>query len=291
MVNLTNMGNKQILREFAVIGNPIDHSFSPILHNEVFNQLKIKSEYSKIKVESSNLSKFMNSEMVKKLKGFNVTIPHKTEIMNHLDIINPRAKEIGAVNCILNKNDKFWGFNTDWFGFSMALKKNNISVQNKSILVLGAGGVSYAILYALIQENVSLIFIKNRTKLNTNKLINQFKNKYHSCKILDYNSEILENTQIDIIINCTPVGMSKFQNNSPLKRDFILPKHIVIDTIYTPFKTQLLLDSEQNDATILNGLDMFIFQGLASLDIWFEENISENVDFVKLKEKLIKYIC
>ena len=103
MVNLTNMGNQHILREFAVIGNPIDHSLSPILHNEVFNQLKIKSEYSKIKVESSNLSKFMNSEMVKKLKGFNVTIPHKAEIMNHLDIINPRAKEIGAVNCILKK--------------------------------------------------------------------------------------------------------------------------------------------------------------------------------------------
>ena len=291
MVNLTNMGNQQILREFAVIGNPIDHSLSPILHNEVFNQLKIKSEYSKIKVESSNLSKFMNSEKVKKLKGFNVTIPHKTEIMSHLDIINPRAKKIGAVNCILKKNDNFWGFNTDWFGFSMALKKNYISVQNKSILILGAGGVSYAILYALIQESVSQIFIKNRTEINTKKLINQFKNKYHSCKILDYNSEILENTQIDIIINCTPIGMSKFQNNSPLKRDFILPKHIVIDTIYTPFKTQLLLDSEQNGATILNGLDMFIFQGLASLDIWFEENISENVDFVKLKEKLIKYIC
>ena len=154
MGNLTNMGNSKTFNQFAVIGDPIEHSLSPILHNEVFQQLNLNAQYEKIQLPSNDLTDFVKVIPQKNLTGFNITIPHKTEILSYLDHINPRAKEIGAVNCVVNRNNKLWGFNTDWYGFSMLLKKNAVEISMKSILILGAGGVAYSVLYSLIFANI-----------------------------------------------------------------------------------------------------------------------------------------
>ena len=291
MGNLTIMGNDEFVNKFAVIGDPIEYSISPFLHNEVFKQLGLNANYQKIFVENRNLKRFITQNDIKRLNGFNVTIPHKTEIINYLDVVNPRAIEIGAVNCVLNKNNQLWGFNTDWYGFSMALKQNKIDLFNKSILILGAGGVTYSVLYSLIRGNVNQVFIKNRTKKNTDTLINNFKSMSNEINIVDYNNVNPKNSDYDILINCTSLGMNPFQKSSPLNEELILPKHTVIDTIYTPFKTTLLLSAENRGAKILNGLDMFIFQALASLDIWFGKSIAEKIDTQLIKEKLIKHLC
>jgi len=285
--NLTIMGNGKFTNNFAVIGDPVSHSLSPVLHNEAFKQLDFDAHYSKINIPQRNLS----IEELKNLNGFNVTIPHKTEIIKLLNVVNPRAVEIGAVNCVLKKKNQFWGFNTDWFGFSMALKRNNIDINNKSILVLGAGGVAYSVSYSLIYGNVKKIFIKNRTKSNTEKLIEHFKLKFGNIEVVNFEKGNPKNTEIDIIINCTSLGMNPNECKMPINEEFIIKNHTVIDTIYTPIETLLLEKSNDKGTKILNGLDMFIFQGLASLDIWFGKNVSQKLDFNKLKEKLVKNLC
>jgi len=285
--NLTFMGIEEITNNFAVIGDPVDQSLSPILHNEAFQQLGLDAYYSKLNIPQKKLS----LEKLKKLYGFNVTIPHKTEIIKFLNVINPRATEIGAVNCVFKKNNQFWGFNTDWFGFSMALKRNYIDLKNKSILVLGAGGVAYSVLYSLIQENVKKIFIKNRTILNAEKLIEHFKFKIGNIDVMNFENAKPKNSDIDIIVNCTSLGMKPNETRMAINEGFILKKHTVIDTIYNPVETLLLKKSNEKRAKTLNGLDMFIYQGLASLDIWFGENVSQKLDFNKIKEKLLIKLC
>ena len=291
MGNFTNMGNDKTFNQFAVIGYPIEHSLSPILHNDIFQQLNLNAQYKKIQIPPNDLTDFVKAISQRNLNGFNITIPHKTDILSYLDHINPRAKEIGAVNCVLNKNNKLWGFNTDWYGFSMLLKNNDVNISGKTILILGAGGVAYSALYSLISENAGKIFIINRTHKNTIKLIDNFKSNSENMEIIGLNSEDIIANQIDIIINCTPLGMSPQQKKTPISKDLILPQHIIIDTIYTPLKTRLLHEAESIGAKIINGLDMFIYQGLASIDIWYGENVSKKVNHNLIKEKIIRILC
>lgn len=291
MSNLTLMETRKLDKQFAVIGDPVEHSLSPILHNEVFRQINLNANYTKQFVDKNNLDEFIIKLKNCKLNGFNITIPHKTNIINKCDYLNSRADEIGAVNCVSYKDNRLWGFNTDWFGFTMLLKTNNIDVFGKSILIVGAGGVAYSILYSLLKANAKIIYINNRTKLNTKKLIVNFNLKKYNSKIEELNDVALKNKKIDIIINCTPLGMAPYLNNSPISAELILPTHIIIDTIYTPLKTQLLIDSEQRGAKIINGLDMFIYQGLSSIDIWYGKDISKKVNYNLIKEKLIKQLC
>ena len=291
MGNLTNMVNNKNLSQFFVIGNPIKHSLSPILHNEIFRQLQLDARYNKKLIHHSELEKFLKKIFKKNISGLNVTIPYKKKIVAYLDHINPRAKKIGAINCILNKNNKLWGFNTDWFGFSMLLKKNNIKIKDKIILILGAGGVAYSVLYSLIINDANKIFINNRNQKNTKKLINNFKKNLNNLEISEIKSDKINPNNIDIIINCTPLGMLPLLNKSPIAKKLILPEHIVIDTIYTPNKTHLLSESESKGAKIINGLDMFIYQGIASIDIWYEKNISEQIDYSLIKKTIIENLC
>ncbi|MBC8197163.1 MAG: shikimate dehydrogenase [Candidatus Marinimicrobia bacterium] len=291
MSNLTLMETRKSVKEFAVIGDPVEHSLSPILHNEVFRQINLNANYTKQFVGKNNLDDFIIKLKNGKFNGINITIPHKTNIINKCDNLNPRAGEIGAINCVSYKNNKLWGFNTDWFGFTMLLKANNIDVLGKSILIIGAGGVAYSILYSLLKANAEIIYINNRTNENTKKLILNFDLIKYNSKIEELNNIGLKNKKIDVIINCTPLGMVPYLNNSPISAELILPTHIIIDTIYTPLKTQLLIDSEQRGAKIINGLDMFIYQGLSSIDIWYGEDISKKVNYNLIKEKLIEQLC
>ena len=151
------------MKQFAVIGNPIEHSLSPDLHNYVYKLLSINALYKKKKVFHSELSLIMDDLRTGELNGVNVTIPHKENVIEYLDEINPRAKTIGAVNVIHKNGDKLFGNNTDWFGFTMSLKKNGIKVNGKEVIVLGAGGSSKSIIFSLKQSGVKKIVLLNRT--------------------------------------------------------------------------------------------------------------------------------
>jgi len=271
------------LKNFAVIGDPVEHSLSPILHNWVFEELGIRANYSKKLITESALPSIIENLRTSKIDGLNVTIPHKVSIMSYLDDISPHASEIGSVNCIMKSGNKIIGNNTDWYGFAKALDKNMININDKEVIILGAGGVAKGVIFALKKSGVKEIKLFNRTIEKAQKLASEIVKPYSFDKIE-------ESIKMDsIIINCTSVGMKN--NNSPVNVNFLSSLQIIIDTIYTPLQTTLLINAKNAGAQTMNGLDMFIHQGLASLDIWFGEPISDRVNFTDIKNNLEKILC
>ena len=271
------------MKHFAVIGNPIDHSLSPEIFSWVFNSLDIQAEYKKIRVDKEGLPNIIQQIRIGKLDGFNVTIPHKENIMQFLDEINPRAESIGSVNCITKLNSKIIGNNTDWFGFTMAIKINDIDLTGKEVIVLGAGGTARSILFSLKRLGVTRIMILNRTLAKAKTLEDDITISFS----LENAKSIIKNDSI--IINTTSVGMRS--NQSPIDLGLLHKNQILIDVIYNPIETSLLILGKKIGAKTLNGLDMFIHQGLISLDLWFGESLSKQVNFTQLKTYLETKLC
>ena len=271
------------MKNFAVIGNPIEHSLSPIMHNWIFKKLMIQAQYNKILLKHNDLYSILDNIRSGKLHGINVTIPYKEEIINFIDDINPSAKEIGSVNCIMYTNGKLIGNNTDWFGFSKALIRNKISFENRDVIVLGAGGTAKSIIYVSKLLGARSIRIANRTLNNAKGLEDSI---VKICS-LDRLVNIIQDDSI--IINTTSVGMNK--ENILFNLNLITRNQILIDVIYNPVATPLIKQGNIIGAKTLNGLDMFIFQGFASLDLWLGEDISNQVNFTQIKTYLEKNIC
>ena len=261
------------MKRFAVIGYPITHSLSPILHQEIYRQLEINASFEKFHIKPDDLHSFMNSN---KLDGFNVTIPYKQTVIPFLDDLDESAQTISAVNCIYNRK----GYNTDWIGFTMAMEMNDIELKDKHCSILGAGGAARAVAYSLIKAGVKSIFIKNRTQENADKLIKWI------------NSIFSDNSSYetaDVIINCTPLGMWPDTESMPnIKID---SGQVLADTIYNPLETAWLNAGKALGAKTIGGLDMFIAQGLASADIWFGEKISEIIKLEPIKKVLKTELC
>ena len=257
----------------GVIGHPIEHSMSPPMHNNAYKQLNMDYVYVAFHVQPEDIEKLITSAKTLGICGLNVTIPHKTTIIPYLDEIDETAKKIGAVNTIQFKDNKAKGYNTDGIGAIKSIQEYT-TLQDKNILILGAGGASKAISFTLINENINSLTIANRTKENAEQLIENIKKQtnftkiqYHTINDVD---EIIED--MDIIINTTPIGMYPHHEvKPPIKTDNINKNHIVMDIIYNPLETQLLKQSKENGAQTINGTSMLINQGLVSFEIFTGE--------------------
>jgi len=276
------------MKQFAVIGNPVAHSLSPIMHNWVFKQLDIDANYRRIQIEKSSLSQIMTELRNGTLQGVNVTLPFKQEIISLLDDIHIIAQYIQAVNCVIKKKNRLLGCNTDWYGFFMLLKQNNITTEGKSFILLGAGGAAKSVLYALIRKEVETVFIINRTPERSQSLVDSMGVLEHNTSLMtgtyDKLEEILPSNAV--IVNCTPLGMTPNTNISPFPSHLMREDLILIDTIYTPLETLFLRDGKAAGAQVAGGLEMFLYQGLASLDLWFKEKISQQVILKNLRNYL-----
>ena len=261
------------MKRFAVIGDPIAHTLSPNLHQEVYRQLELNASFEKIHVTPNSLDSFINSN---KLDGFNVTIPHKLSIIPFLKGLDEAAKTIGAVNCVHNGK----GYNTDWIGFLKAMELNGVDLNGKDCTILGAGGAARAIAYGLVQADVNSILISNRTQTKADQLLDWI-NSIFPTNFQSKNS--------DIIINCTPLGM--WPDTESMPEVEIQNGQILADTIYNPLETAWLKAGKTKGAKTIDGLDMFIAQGLASADIWFGEKISEKIKLEDIKKVLKSELC
>ena len=261
------------MKQFAVIGDPIAHSLSPVLHQEIYRQINLKANYEKIHLMPNALHSFMSEN---DLDGFNVTIPHKQSIIPFLDMLDESAQSIGAVNCVHHGK----GYNTDWIGFTMVIEQNGIDLKEKDCLILGAGGVARAVAFGLMQVGVKSISIQNRTQSKANQLI-------------DWVNSILPNNRpsekSDVIVNCTPLGM--WPNTESMPEVKIQKEQVLADTIYNPLETRWLKTGKEKGAKTIGGLDMFIAQGLTSMDIWFGEKISEKIKLEPIKKVLKSKLC
>lgn len=253
---------------FGLIGNPVQHSLSPLMHNDAFKTLQLPYYYHAFLVKEEHLKKAIDGMKVLGISGFNVTIPHKVEILQYLDEIDEEAKIIGAVNTVVLEDGKYKGYNTDGQGFYESLVELvGPTVTNKKVLLIGAGGAARAIYTTLVRRGIKRVDIANRSKERAEKLV-------HYCR-KDANTNLysLEEAHLltgnyDILINTTSVGMSPHIDAVPLSLEYVKEQTVVADIIYTPLKTKWLQEAEKKGAIPLNGVPMFINQGALAFEKW-----------------------
>ncbi len=254
---------------YGLFGYPVRHTFSPQMHNYVFNELNIDGVYLPFEVKPEYLKMSLKSLVWLGFKGINITVPHKQTCMEFLDDIDEEAELIGAVNTIKVKKEKLIGYNTDGIGFINSLQKNNIDLKGSKILVLGAGGASRAISVSMVRNNnLNKIYIYDIDFSKSKSLIEKL-NSIRSDIALGIEESDLENLtkEIDILINATPVGLRK--EDIPINPDFIKPNlKLVYDLIYNPPKTNLLKEAQDKGIFVINGLNMLVNQAAVSFKIW-----------------------
>ena len=261
------------MKKYLVIGNPIEHSLSPKLHNYWIKDNNINAIYEKQKLNKDEIESLISKVKEKKLNGINVTVPFKKAVIPYLDILSLEAQCTQSVNTIYLVKDKVIGHNTDISGFELGIKNSKFEVIGKKILILGAGGVVPSIIFALNKMKVSEIFISNRTKYKAESLKNFFKN----LKIVDWG----DIPEFDMIINATSVGLNKDdQINLDLSK--IGKNKFFYDIIYNPKETNFLKMGKKMGNEIENGKLMFIYQALTAFKVWHGVEPEINNEVIKL---------
>jgi shikimate dehydrogenase len=255
---------------YVLIGDPVEHSCSPLMHNAAFQYLRINSVYLALQVRTDGLSEAINGIKSMSIPGMNVTIPHKVAIMKYLDEIDPNAKKIGAVNTVINKDGRLIGYNTDGKGALAALKNEKVDPVGKKVVLLGAGGAARAIAFS-IAPSVSTLVILNRTKAKAIALAHAIKTGLN----IEIIGKELTNTTLsrelsntDLLINTTSVGMPPNIKETLVQRHLIRSDMVVFDIIYNPPETRLLNEARAAGATTLNGVNMLVNQGALSFKLW-----------------------
>lgn len=273
---------------YCLIGSPISKSLSPEIHNYSFKQNNINARYLALDVKEKNLKEAVDGIRALGIKGCNVTIPHKVNIIKYLDELDEEAKLLGAVNTVKNEDGKLIGYNTDGRGFTNALKDKNIEIKDKTIAILGAGGAARAISIILAKEDVKKIIIFNRTiekaKIIADEIIEKFEEVEVEYKNLE--TDVFAYKEIDILINATSVGMFPNSDDMPIDPKLFSENTIVCDIVYKPLETKLLKNAKKQGKKIVDGLNMLIYQGILSEEIWLNKNIDKDIVINWFKKKI-----
>ncbi|MDC0418455.1 shikimate dehydrogenase [Pelagibacteraceae bacterium] len=253
-------------KKFGIIGKPLSHSLSPELHNFWFKKYKVPASYSLFEIELNEIEGVIEKIRKKELHGINVTIPYKQAVIPYLDLIVDDAKETLSVNTIsLNEEGKIVGNNTDVYGLEQGfLNKLNVkNLKQNKVLILGAGGVTPSIIYALLKKGIKQIFISNRTL----KKAEDIKKRFPFIEIIKWENVDAKVKNMSIIVNATSLGL---KNSSNFKQEFksIRNNLIYYDIIYNPRETMMLKKFKRKEIETHNGLEMFIFQGQKSFSLW-----------------------
>jgi shikimate dehydrogenase len=254
----------------GVIGDPIEHSLSPLMQNVAFRELELDYAYIAFQVPKELLKSAILGMTGLGIVGVNVTIPHKLEVMKYLDHIDEDALLIGAVNTVVNRDGELIGYNTDGIGAVEALERNGVQVKGKKIAILGAGGASRAVAFKL-SESARSITILNRTKSRAVALAKTLEKKRNiEVKAEKLNDDTLRTTlsEIDLLVNATSIGMWPDVHVSPVKKSLLPRSLTVFDIVYNPVQTQLLCDASEKDCRVIEGVDMLVFQGAAAFELW-----------------------
>jgi shikimate dehydrogenase len=264
---------------FGVIGNPIGHSMSPLMHNDAFAFLGMDAYYHAFQIKENDLGDAVKGFKAIGVSGFNVTTPHKVAIMQHLDEVDELAKDIGAVNTVVNRDGKLVGYNTDGIGYVRSLQSiSKEPLQEKNILLLGAGGASRAIFFTLASIGVKHVDIANRTKERAYELIQSCKYEVNAKALTIRDAETVQD-MYDVIINTTTVGMHPHTEEAPFVVGNLKTGAIVSDIIYNPLETRLLREAKRQGGIIQNGVDMFVYQGALAFELW--TGVMPNVERMK----------
>jgi len=255
-----------MMKQYYVIGQPIEHSMSPLMHNEWFKQHQIPASYLAKNVSPAELKETVE-HFRNDVDGFNVTAPLKVDVMSYLDEIDPLAKEIGAVNTVINQHGRLIGKNTDGIGFVKSLESLlQKSITEECILIIGAGGAARAILYSLFHLGATNLTVANRSLERATSLLND--QMARIVKIQTLADAEMSLQKYSIIIQTTSIGMHPNEGLVPLSPKNIKNGTVVSDLIYNPYKTKFLIEAEKNGAIIQNGIGMFVNQGALAFEEW-----------------------
>jgi len=250
----------------VVIGHPIRHSLSPVMHNAAFKYLGLNNCYVAIDISPEGIEHFIRGLRYTNIIGVNVTIPHKAAVIPYLDELSEEAKILEAVNTIKITEEKVIGYNTDVYGFEKCLE--DIDVPSCSALLIGAGGAGKAVAYTLSKLNVKNLYITNRTEERAKQLV-QFINNVLNRKIEFIPFNQLETLKpVDIIVNATPLGMEGIKEELEIPSSIIREGTTAIDLVYNPPVTNFLKTASSLGAKTLNGIKMLVYQGITSFKIW-----------------------
>ena len=284
-------------RILGVIGDPIEHTFSPAMHNAGLNALNLNYIYLPFHVKGNNLSQAIEGAKSLGIQGLNVTIPHKTNVMKHLDDIDQVASMIGAVNTIQfiydednessNQNNEInvttKGFNTDGYGCVRAIQEKT-SINDKKVTITGAGGAARAIAFQMANSGISELSILNRNALKAQALADDLKNNLGTIGIdINVNAYDLENlkkelSDSDVFIDTTPIGMYPNVDDKPIASADMLHEDLLVnDIVYTPMETSLLKEAKLANAEIVYGYKMLLYQGIRSFEIWLNQEAPVDV--------------
>ncbi|MFC1861669.1 shikimate dehydrogenase [Chloroflexota bacterium] len=256
----------------GIIGDPVEHTMSPVMHNAAFREMGIDYLYLPFRVKKEELDKAIEGMRALNIKGLNVTIPHKVAVLRFLDKLDHLAEQIGAVNTIVNDNGVLIGYNTDASGFIQALLEKGIEPRSKNVVILGAGGASRAISFSLADKGVNLVILNRSLELDwAEELAGRISQTFSKeVAALELNRENLARAleKANILVNATSVGMSPNTDATPVTPDLLRPNLIVVDIIYNPIKTRLLREAEAIGAKAINGVDMLIWQGAIAFEKW-----------------------
>lgn len=267
-------------KQLAIFGYPVEHSFSPQMHNFISEKMGNNYVYTALEVEPEKLGDAIRGMRAMKIVGVNITAPHKNAVMQYLDEISDEARKFGSVNTVVNKDGKLIGYNTDAQGFCRSLEYNGIEVEGKDILMLGAGGAAKPVCMLLAMKGAKSITLINRTKSKADELAEYVKT------VIGYKiGTEMSLEHYDLVINTTAAGMAPQLDKCPLEdMSFIDSNTAVADMIYNPPKTVFLKRAEENGAKIMNGLGMLIFQGLLAYEYFTGTKLLDDMYEIVKKE-------
>jgi shikimate dehydrogenase len=256
----------------GIIGDPVEHSLSPVMHNAAFRKLGLNYNYMAFPTPPEKLSSAVERIRGQNMRGVNATIPHKIGVISLLDEMDETARQIGAVNTIVNNNGSLKGYNTDADGFMQALAEHGISVSGKKVILLGTGGAAYAIAFAVAKQCAGLIIFNRKEHFARAQELAENLKQYTTHKVI---ARVLNNANLqseletaDILVNATSAGMSPRSDITPVPKNLLKPRLVVFDIVYHPVQTILLKESAEVGCRTISGIDMLLAQGALSFKLW-----------------------
>lgn len=254
-------------KTYCIIGDPVQHSLSPAIQNAAFKSLGLNCTYIAFRVPKGELQESVSSLRSINISGFNVTSPHKIEIIKHVDVLDYTAQSAKAINTIMNVEGVLTGYNTDAYGFIEPLHKRGVSFNGMTILLIGAGGASRAVIAALSEQNgITKILIANRSQKKAEELARIGSSIGLECSVIDLSNIQEVAAKSHLIVNATPLGTSN--EDSMIDHEHMRKDSIVYDIVYKPVNTNLLENAKYAGAQIVYGYEMLLEQGAKAFEIW-----------------------
>ncbi len=273
--------------KLAIIGNPLKQSVSDFMHAWMYERLGLEASFKKDKVGAEELEHWFTLPRARKLDGFNVTIPHKESVIQHLDELNDRTAALKAVNCVRRQDEKWVGYNTDWYGFVKALEQAEVDLSAKNVVVLGSGGAARAVVFGLARIGALQTTVVARSPEKGKALVTDLESILEgmALKVTAWDASAVEPIESAYcMVNCTPIGMKPDVRETPIDSELLENVSVVMDTIFNPVNTRLLNEALFADCQTVSGLDMLLFQAMAAVDIWFGRQDWEQIKLDELRE-------